>query len=156
MYILTTYNSSGIVNETYNISNSLDTDRDSIEKYLKISKSKDLSREYRTEFVSLTSPDQNLYILYSYIDGMILYINNKMSEYNIIDLIDTYQSFVRPSAAFNKSGCICDIKALWIIIDTIKNSISNSGYDLENLKNDATTIFDVVDFNEVINMYLNS
>lgn len=157
MYTLTTYNSSGTVNETYNISDSLGTDSGSIEKYLKNFKSKDLSREYRTEFVSLTSPNQNLYVLYSYVDGIVLYINNKMLEHNTIDLIDTYQSFVRISAALNKSGCICDIKASWIIIDTIKNSICNSGYDLENLENDTTTtIFDVVDFNEVINTYLNS
>ena len=163
MYILTTYNSSGTINETYNISDSLDMGRDSIEEYLKNFKSKDLSREYRTEFVSLTSPNQNFYVLYSYIDGTILYISNKMSEHNTIDLIDTspdydpFGSFIKLTAALGRSGCTCNTKALFIIVDEIKDSIYNSGYDLENLENDATTtIFDVVDFNEVINTYLNS
>ena len=163
MYTLTTYNSSGTINETYNISDSLDIDRDSIEKYLKNFKSKDIGREYRTEFVSLTSSNQNLYILCSYVDGTILYINNKMSEHNTIDLIDTYPdydhfgSFVKLTAAFGRSGCTCNMKASFIIVDTIKDSIYNSGHNLENLENDTTTtIFDVVDFNEVINTYLNS
>lgn len=163
MYTLTTYNSSGTINETYNIGNDLDISKDSIREYLKNFKNKDLSREYRTRFVSLTSPSQNLYVLYSYVDGLILYINNKMSEHNTIDLIDTFPdydpfgSFVKLTAALGRSGCTCNMKYSWIIIDTIKNSIYNSGYDLENLENDVTTtIFDVVDFNEVINMYLNS
>ena len=33
MYTLTTYNSSGTINETYNIGNDLNIDRDSVEKY---------------------------------------------------------------------------------------------------------------------------
>ena len=163
MYTLTTYNSSGTINETYNIGDNLDASKDSIREYLKNFKSKDLSKEYRTEFVSLTSPSQNLYVLYSYVDGLILYINNKMSEHNTINLIDTFPdydpfgSFVKLTAALGRSGCTCNMKSSWIIIDTIKDSIYNSGYDLENLENDAnTTIFDVVDFNEVINTYLNS
>lgn len=163
MYTLTTYNSSGTINETYNIGNDLNIDRDSVEKYLENFKSEDLSKEYRTQFVSLVSPNQNLYVLYSYVDGTILYINNKMSEHNTIDLIDTFPdydpfgSFVKLTAALGRSGCTCNMKASWIIIDAIKDSVYNSGYDLENLENDATTtIFDVVDFNEIINMYLNS
>ena len=163
MYTLTTYNSSGTVNETYNIGNDLNIDRDSVEKYLENFKSEDLSKEYRTQFVSLVLPNQNLYVLYSYVDGLLLYINNKMSEHNTIDLIDTYPdydpfgSFIKLTAALGRSGCTCNMKASFIIVDTIKDSIYNSGYDLENLENDTTTtIFDVVDFNEVINMYLNS
>ena len=163
MYTLTTYNSSGTVNETYNIGNDLNIDRDSVEKYLENFKSEDLSKEYRTQFVSLVSPSQNLYALYSYVDGLLLYINNKMSEHNTINLIDTYPdydrfgSFIKLTAALSRSGCTCNMKALFIIVDTIKDSIYNSGYDLENLENDiTTTIFDVVDFNEIINMYLNS
>ena len=163
MYTLTTYNSSGTVNETYNIGNNLDIDKDSIREYLKNFKSKDLSRKYRTQFVSLVSPNQNLYVLYSYVDGLLFYINNKMSEHNTIDLIDTFPdydhfgSFVKLTAALGRSGCTCNMKASFIIVDTIKDSIYNSGYDLENLENDTiTTIFDVVDFNEVINIYLNS
>ena len=163
MYTLTTYNSSGTVNETYNIGNDLNIDRDSVEKYLENFKSEDLSKEYRTQFVSLVSPSQNLYVLYSYIDGLLLYINNKMSEHNTIDLIDTFPdydpfgSFVKLTAALGRSGCTCNMKASWIIIDTIKDSIYNSGYDLEKLENDATTtIFDVVDFNEIIDEYLKS
>ena len=163
MYTLTTYNSSGTVNEIYNISDSINIDRDSIEEYLKNFKSKDLSKEYRTQFLRLVSPDQNLYVLYSYVDDLLLYINNKMSEHNTIDLIDTFPyydpfgSFINLTAALGRSGCTCNMKASWIIIDTIKDSIYNSGYDLEKLENDATTtIFDVVDFNEVINMYLKS
>lgn len=163
MYTLTTYNSSGTVNETYNIGNDLNIDRDSVEKYLENFKSEDLSKEYRTQFVSLVSPNQNLYVLYSYVDGLLLYISNKMSEHNTIDLIDTFPdydpfgSFVKLTAALGRSGCTCNMKTSWIIIDTIKDSVCNSGYDLENLENDTTTtIFDVVDFNEIINMYLNS
>ena len=163
MYTLTTYNSSGTVNEIYNISDSINIDRDSIEEYLKNFKSKDLSKEYRTQFVSLVSPNQNLYVLYSYVDGLILYISNKMSGHNTIDLIDTFPdydpfgSFVKLTAALGRSGCTCNMKASWIIIDTIKDSIYNSGYDLEKLESDVTTtIFDIVDFNEVINMYLKS
>lgn len=163
MYTLTTYNSSGTVNEIYNISDSINIDRDSIEEYLKNFKSKDLSKEYRTQFVSLVSPNQNLYVLYSYVDGLILYISNKMSGHNTIDLIDTFPdydtfgSFIKLTAALGMSGCTCNMKASWIIIDTIKDSIYNSGYDLEKLENDTTTtIFDVVNFNEVINMYLKS
>ena len=163
MYTLTTYNSSGTVNETYNIGNDLNIDRDSVEKYLENFKSEDLSKGYRTEFASLVSPNQNLYVLYSYVDGTILYINNKMSEHNTIDLIDTFTdydhfgSFIKLTAALGRSGCTCNMKASWIIIDAIKDSVYNSGYDLEKLENDTTTtIFDVVDFNEVINMYLKS
>ena len=163
MYTLTTYSSSGTVNKTYNIGNDLDIDKDSIRKYLKNFKSKDLSKEYRTQFVSLVSPSQNLYVLYSYVDGLLFYINNKMSEHNTINLIDTFPdydsfgSFIKLTAALGRSGCTCNMKASWIIIDAIKDSVYNSGYDLEKLENDATTtIFDVVDFNEVINMYLNS
>ena len=163
MYTLTTYNSSGTVNETYNIGNDLNIDRDSVEKYLENFKSEDLSKEYRTQFVSLVSPNQNLYVLYSYVDGLLLYINNKMSEHNTIDLIDTFPdydpfgSFIKLTAALGRSGCTCNMKASWIIIDTIKDSIYNSGYDLEKLENDtATTIFDVVDLNEIIDEYLKS
>ena len=163
MYTLTTYNSSGTINETYNIGNDLNIDRDSVEKYLENFKSEDLSKEYRTQFVSLVSPSQNLYVLYSYVDSLLLYINNKMSEHNTIDLIDTFPdydpfgSFIKLTAALGRSGCTCNMKASWIIIDTIKDSIYNSGYHLEKLENDTTTtIFDVVDFNEVINTYLNS
>ena len=163
MYFLTTYNSSGTVSGACNISDNLDIDRDSIEEYLKNFKSKYLIREYKTEFASLTSPNQNLYVLYSYIDGMILYINNKMSEHNTIDLIETYPDYdpfyssIKLIASLGRSGCTCNTKALFIIVDIIKDSIYNSGYDLENLENDTTTaIFDVVDFNEVINTYLNS
>lgn len=163
MYTLTTYNSSGTINETYNIGNDLNIDRDSVEKYLENFKSEDLSKEYRTQFVSLVSLSQNLYVLYSYVDGLLLYISNKMSGHNTIDLIDTFPdydpfgSFIKLTAALGRSGCTCNMKASWIIIDTIKDSIYNSGYDLENLENDATTtIFDVVNFNEVINMYLKS
>ena len=163
MYTLTTYNSSGTINETYNIGNDLNIDRDSVEKYLENFKSEDLSKEYRTQLVSLVSPNQNLYVLYSYVDDLLLYINNKMSEHNTIDLIDTFPdydhfgSFVKLTAALGRSGCTCNMKASWIIINAIKYSVYNSGYDLEKLENDATTtIFDVVDFNEVINMYLKS
>lgn len=163
MYTLTTYNSSGTINETYNIGNDLNIDRDSVEKYLENFKSEDLSKEYRTQFVSLVSPSQNLYVLYSYVDGLLLYISNKMSWHNTIDLIDTFPdydpfgSFIKLTASLGRSGCTCNMKASWIIIDTIKDSIYNSGYDLEKLENDATTtIFDVVNFNEVINMYLKS
>ena len=163
MYTLTTYNSSGTVNEIYNISDSINIDRDSIEEYLKNFKSKDLSKEYRTQFVSLVSPNQNLYVLYSYVDGLILYISNKMSGHNTIDLIDTFPdydpfgSFIKLTAALGRSGCTCNMKTSWIIIDTIKDSLYNSGYDLEKLENDTTTtIFDVVDFNEIIDEYLKS
>lgn len=163
MYTLTTYNSSGTINETYNIGNDLNIDRDSVEKYLENFKNEDLSKEYRTQFVSLVSSNQNLYVLYSYVDGLILYISNKMSGHNTIDLIDTFPdydpfgSFVKLTAALGRSGCTCNMKASWIIIDTIKDSIYNSGYDLEKLENDTTTtIFDVVDFNEIIDEYLKS
>lgn len=163
MYTLTTYNSSGTINETYNIGNYLNIDRDSVEKYLENFKSEDLSKEYITQFVSLVSPNQNLYVLYSYVDGLLLYINNKMSEHNTIDLIDTFPdydpfgSFVKLTAALGRSGCTCNMKASWIIIDAIKDSVYNSGYDLEKLENDTTTtIFDVVDFNEIIDEYLKS
>lgn len=163
MYTLTTYNSSGTINETYNIGNDLNIDRDSVEKYLENFKSEDLSKEYRTQFVSLVSPNQNLYVLYSYVDGLLLYVNNKMSEHNTIDLIDTFPdydpfgSFIKLTAALGRSGCTCNMKASWLIINAIKDSVYNSGYDLEKLENDATTtIFDVVDFNEIIDEYLKS
>ena len=129
MYTLTTYNSSGTINETYNIGNDLNIDRDSVEKYLENFKSEDLSKEYRTQFVSLVSPNQNLYVLCSNVDGTIRYINNKMSEHNTIDLIDTYPdydpfgSFIKLTAALGRSGCTCNMKASWIIIDTIKDSV---------------------------------
>lgn len=163
MYTLTTYNGSGTINKTCNVSDDLDISKDGIREYLKNFKNEDLSKEYRTQFVSLVSPNQNLYVLYSYVDGLLLYINNKMSEHNTIDLIDTFPdydpfgSFIKLTAALGRSGCTCNMKASWIIIDTIKDSVYNSGYDLEKLENDTTTtIFDVVDFNEIIDEYLKS
>ena len=161
MYTLTTYSNSGTINEVYNVDN-LAIDKDSVENYLKNFKSKNINKEHNTKFVSLISTNHNLYALYSYGEGLAFYINNKMLQYNTIDLADTFPAygpfgtFVKLTVALNKAGCVCDMKASWIIIDTIKNSMYNSGYDLEKLKNDATTIFDVVDFNEVINTYLNS
>lgn len=162
MCILTTYSNSGSVNEIYNIDN-LAIDKDSIENYLKNFKSKNINKEHNTKFVSLTLPNQNLYALYQYGEGLAFYINNKMLQYNTIDLIDTFPdydpfgSFIKLTAALGRSECTCNMKASWIIIDTIKDSIYNSGYDLEKLENDTTTtIFDVVDFNEIIDEYLKS
>ena len=162
MYTLTTYSNSGTVNEIYNVDN-LAIDKDGVENYLKNFKSKNINKEHNTKFVSLISINHNLYALYSYGEGLAFYINNKMLQYNTIDLADTFPTydpfgtFVKLTAALNKVGCYCDMKASWIIIDTIKDSIYNSGYDLEKLENDTTTtIFDVVDFNEIIDEYLKS
>ena len=161
MCTLTTYSNYGTINEIYNVDN-LSIDKDGVENYLKNFKSKNINKEHNTKFVSLTLPNQNLYALYQYGEGLAFYINNKMLQYNTIDLVDTFPAydpfgtFGKLTAALNKAGCVCDMKASWILIDAIKDSICNIGYDLENLENDVTTtIFDVIDFNEVINTYLN-
>lgn len=161
MCTLTTYSNSGTINEIYNIDN-LAIDKDGVENYLKNFKSKNINKEHNTKFASLISTNHNLYALYSYGEGLAFYINNKMLQYNTIDLADTFPAydpfgtFVKLTAALNKAGCVCDMKASWILIDAIKDSICNSGYDLEDLENDVTTtIFDIVDFNNIVNIYLN-